>query len=87
MAAILTIFGQISTSNIRSGYTKCMIDEKDEGFAKFLSNYLDNGFIMQWNNNPNNPEILEEVSECGFGFYNYFYIGNYGYDWVEDYMS
>lgn len=80
---IIDIFRQVSIANIRSGYTKEMIQEKDISFAVFLHSALEKEIIDKWKVNPNDNEILEVISDYGFDFYNYFYIGNDGYEWVE----
>ncbi len=83
---ITSIFEKVDILNVNNRYTKALIDSKDEHFANFLSNYLDDKNINEWLKNPNNVEILEEVADAGYNFYNYYYIGYIQYRFISNYI-
>lgn len=77
---ILAIFEKVT--EISSNYTTALIKDKDQEFAKYLSKTLSVDEIDRWEQNPNDPTILDEIAHDGFDFYNYMYIGNDGYEHV-----
>lgn len=81
------IFGRIDAGSVPSRYASAMISDINARFIGFLSNIMDDDTIQRWNENLTDESILEEIAEYGFAFYNYLYIGNPGYEWVEEYLS
>ena len=81
---IAHIFEKIDISKVNSRYTSAMIEEKDENFVQFLSNILENEIVEDWFYHPNCPSTLEMITDNGYEFYNHFYIGNEGYEWIEE---
>lgn len=63
-----------------------MIDGKYEDFVDFLCNFLSDETICKWFNNPNDSDILSDIANNGYDFYNHVYVGNDGYEWVEHYI-
>lgn len=83
---IRDIFEKINPQKITSQYVKSMILYMDNDFINFLSNLLDNDTVRRWSLNPNDDQILDEIMYDGWAFYNYQYLGNPGYEWVEPYI-
>lgn len=63
-----------------------MIKDKCNDFIDFLCNFLDDDTITKWLDDPNNAEILTEIANYGYDFYNHVYVGNEGYEWIEEYI-
>jgi hypothetical protein len=82
---VLAIFEHVT--KVRSGYATALIEAKDPGFAKYLASILTDDEIKRWEQNPIDEEIVDDVSRAGFEFYNYMYIGNDGYEYVESALN
>ena len=80
------IFENINVSIVPGRYASWMINGKYDDFMKFLCNFLSDETIIKWFNAPNDEEILFEIAEYGYQFYNHVHVGNVGYEWVENYI-
>ncbi len=79
------ILKNVDIKHVPSRYTTWMIEANNHSFVNFLSKVLDTETIDNWDDDPNNHEILEKIADNGWCFYNHTYIGNSGYEWVSNY--
>lgn len=75
LAKVLGIFARV-TGRIQSTSARSLVETKDLNFARYLVSVFSYETFKKWDKNPNDAEILSDVSEIGYDFNNRYYEGN-----------